>query len=61
MRAATRRLVKGTCPLHKATRVMKKSTQSFQVHTPKRNWCFACKDTATRDEWVAQIKAVAQV
>merc|ERR1712013_152192 len=54
-------MVKGTVALRKATRVVKKSTQSLEVHTPKRKWCFACKDTATRDEWVRVIKAVAQI
>jgi len=52
-------MVKGTCQLNKVKSVKKKSTQSFEVQTPKRKWCFACKDTATRDDWVSKVKQVA--
>lgn len=53
-------MVKGTCMLNKVKSVKKKSGQSFDIDTPKRKWQFACKDTKTRDDWVAKIRKVAQ-
>eukprot|EP01083_Nonionella_stella_P093699 262664_1 len=54
-------MVKGTCPLDKVKSVIKKSGQSFEIQTSKRKWCFACKDTETRDGWVKKIKSVAEI
>ena len=54
-------MIKGTCQLNKVKSVKKKSTQSFEVQTPKRKWCFACKDQQTRDDWVSKVKQVANV
>mmetsp|Transcript_61275 Transcript_61275/g.97534 ORF Transcript_61275/g.97534 Transcript_61275/m.97534 type:complete len:330 (+) Transcript_61275:1947-2936(+) len=54
-------MVKGTCSLDKVKSVKKKSGQSFEIETAKRTWCFACKDTQTRDDWVAKVKSVAGI
>eukprot|EP01084_Bolivina_argentea_P296390 510459_1 len=54
-------MVKGTCKLDKVKSVKTKSDQSFEVDTPKRKWCFACKDAKTRDAWVNKIKSVAGI
>merc|ERR1712228_268682 len=51
-------MVKGSCSLNKVKSVKKKSGQSFEIDTPKRKWCFACKDEKVRDEWVQAIKNV---
>jgi len=51
-------MVKGSCSLKKVNNVKKKSGQSFEIDTPKRKWCFACKDEKVRDAWVQAIQHV---
>jgi len=54
-------MVKGVCHLNKVKSVKKKKGENFEVDTSKRTWCFACKDTKTRDDWVKKIKSVAAI
>ena len=51
-------MIKGACSLSKAKGVKKKSGHSFEIDTPKRRWCFACKDDQIRDQWVQAIQSV---
>merc|ERR1712154_320651 len=51
-------MIKGSCSLNKVKSIKKKSGQSFEIDTPKRKWCFACRDDKVMDEWVQAIKSI---